>query len=104
QAKPAPQPPINGGYQSADAGSKAVAAAAAFAAHESPGYILKGIYSAHTQVVAGTNYGLCLWVRQMAHEANPIHRRMVEAIVYQGLDGHYELTEWHEVNACHAGS
>jgi hypothetical protein len=100
--KPAP-PPIAGGYQTAT-DMKAVRAAAEFAVHVSPLYELKGIYSAKTQVVAGTNYSLCLWVRQKEHEANPLHRRMVAATVFQGLDGHYELTSWQEVNVCHAGS
>lgn len=98
-----PPPPIAGGYQTAT-DMKAVRAAAEFAVHVSPLYELKGIYSAKTQVVAGTNYSLCLWVRQREHEANPLHRRMVAATVFQGLDGHYELTSWQEVNVCHAGS
>jgi hypothetical protein len=100
---PPPPPPLAGGY--ADATDKsAVQAAAAFAVHESPGYELKGIYSAKTQVVAGTNYSLCLWVRQVKHEANPLTRRLVSATVFQGLDRHYELTNWHEVPECHAGT
>ena len=96
-------PPVAGGYQAAG-DTKAVREAAEFAVHESQLYDLKGIYSAKTQVVAGTNYSLCLWVRQKDHEANPLHRRMVQALVFQGLDGHYELTSWQEVNVCHAGS
>ena len=96
-------PPVVGGYQAAT-DMKAVRAAADFAVHASPFYELKGIYSAKTQVVAGTNYSLCLWVRQKEHEANPLHRRMVATTVFQGLDGHYELTSWQEVNVCHAGT
>lgn len=101
---PAPvQPPIVGGY--GPAGDKdAVAAAAAFAVHESPGYVLKAVYSAKVQVVAGTNYSLCLWVRRPTLEPNPLHRRMVAATVFQGLDGHRELTAWKEVGTCHAGA
>ncbi len=83
---------------------KAVKAAADFAVQQAALYDLKGIYAAKTQVVAGTNYSLCLWVRQKDHEANPLHRRMVAATVFQGLDRHYELTSWQEVNVCHAGS
>jgi len=100
--KPAPEP-VAGGYETAR-DSKAVQAAAEFAVKQSVFYELKGIYSAKTQVVAGTNYSLCLWVRQKEHEANPLHRRMVAATVFQGLDGHYELSSWQEVNLCHAGS
>jgi hypothetical protein len=100
---PPPPPPVVGGYVEAS-DKTAVEAAAAFAVHESPGYELKGIYSAKTQVVAGTNYSLCLWVRQVKHEANPLKRRLVAATVFQGLDRHYELTNWHEVADCHAGT
>jgi hypothetical protein len=102
-AAPPPPPPLVGGYGE-PSDKKAVEAAAAFAVHESPGYELKGVYSAKTQVVAGTNYSLCLWVRQIRHEANPLKRRLVAATVFQGLDGHYELNHWHEVPDCHAGT
>ena len=98
-----PAPPLAGGYQTAT-DMKAVRAAAEFAVKDAALYDLSGIYSAKTQVVAGTNYSLCLWVRQKDHEANPLHRRMVAATVFQGLDGHYELSSWHEVNICHAGT
>ncbi len=101
--RPDAQPALAGGYQTAT-DMKAVRDAADFAVHESQLYELKGIYSAKMQVVAGTNYSLCLWVRQKDHEANPLHRRMVSAVVFQGLDRHYELTSWHEVNICHAGT
>ena len=98
-----PPPPIAGGYQT-PTDMKAVRAAADFAVKAATFYDFSGIYSAKTQVVAGTNYSLCLWVRQKEHEANPLHRRMVAALVFQGLDGHYELTSWQEVNTCHAGT
>ena len=100
--QPAP-PPVAGGYQTAT-NTKAVRDAADFAVHQAVFYDLKSIYSAKIQVVAGTNYSLCLWVRQKEHEANPLHRRMVAATVFQGLDGHYELSSWQEVNVCRAGS
>ncbi len=96
-----PEPHLAGGYQKAT-DKAAIAAAAAFAVHESPGYVLKGIESARAQVVAGTNYALCLRVRTPGHEANPLHWRTVSAVVFQGLDQHYELTSWKEVNICPA--
>jgi hypothetical protein len=99
----APTPAIVGGYGPAT-DKAAVEAAATFAVHESPGYVLKGVYSAKVQVVAGTNYSLCLWVRRPTLEPNPLHRRMVAATVFQGLDGHRELTAWKEVDTCHAGT
>ncbi|MBW8732958.1 MAG: hypothetical protein JF571_01365 [Asticcacaulis sp.] len=102
-APPAAIAPIVGGYGPAT-DRDAVATAAAFAVHESPGYVLKAIYSAKVQVVAGTNYSLCLWVRRPTLEPNPLHRRMVAATVFQGLDGHRELTAWKEVGSCHAGA
>ena len=98
-----PPPPVTGGYQT-PTDMKAVRAATDFAVKAATFYDLSAIYSAKVQVVAGTNYSLCLWVRQKEHEANPLHRRMVQALVFQGLDGHYELTSWQEVNTCHAGS
>ncbi len=101
---PPPAPAlVVGGYGPAT-DKAAVAAAAAFAVHESPGYVLKAIYSSKVQVVAGTNYSLCLWVRRPTLEPNPLHRRMVAATVFQGLDRHLELTAWKEVEACHAGA
>lgn len=102
-APPPAAPVIAGGYGPAS-DKTAVEAAAAFAVHESPGYVLKGVYSAKVQVVAGTNYSLCLWVRRPTLEPNPLHRRMVAATVFQGLDGHRELTAWKEVGTCHAGT
>ena len=103
ELRTAPPPPMVGGYQT-PTDMKAVRAAVDFAVHAATFYDLSGIYSAKIQVVAGTNYSLCLWVRQKEHEANPLHRRMVSALVFQGLDGHYELTSWQEVNTCHAGT
>jgi hypothetical protein len=102
-APPPEAPVVAGGYGPAH-DKEAVAAAAAFAVHESPGYVLKDIYSAKVQVVAGTNYSLCLWVRRPTLEPNPLHRRMVAATVFQGLDQHYELISWKEVETCHAGT
>lgn len=97
--RPEATPPLAGGFQRAT-DKAGVDAAAAFAVHESPLYELKGIKSAWTQVVAGTNYELCLKVRQVDHEANPFHIRLVEARVFRGLDGHYELASWQEVKSC----
>ncbi len=103
ELRTAPPPPVTGGYQT-PTDMKAVRAAADFAVKAATFYDFSALYSAKVQVVAGTNYSLCLWVRQKEHEANPLHRRMVSALVFQGLDGHYELTSWQEVNTCHAGS
>lgn len=92
-------PPMAGGYQKAT-DKAGVDAAVAYAMHESPLYELKGVKSAQMQVVAGRNYALCLKVRQIDHEANPFHIRLVAAKVFEGLDGHYELVSWQEVNTC----
>ncbi len=91
-------PPLAGGFSKASGAD--VDAAVAYAMHESPLYELKGVKSAAMQVVAGRNYALCLKVRQIDHEANPFHIRLVLAQVFEGLDGHYELTSWQEVNSC----
>ncbi len=99
QVSPLPAPPLAGAFQTARDKSS-VEAAVNYALHESPLYELRGIKSARVQVVAGANYALCLKVRQRAHEANPFHERLVAAMVFQGLDRHYELTSWQEVKTC----
>jgi len=95
-------PQITGGYATA-IDKQAVADAAAFALSEAPGYKFSAVYSAKVQIVAGTNYSLCLWVRRPAIEPNPFSRRMVAATVFKGLDQHYELVSWREVEHCRAG-
>lgn len=95
-------PQITGGYAPAT-DKQAVADAAAFALSEAPGYKFSAVYSAKVQIVSGTNYSLCLWVRRPAIEPNPFSRRMVAATVFKGLDQHYELVSWREVEHCRAG-
>ncbi len=99
QTAKAKSPPIVGGYGPAT-DKQAVAAAAEFAVGEEPGYKFSAVYSAKVQVVAGTNYSLCLWVRRPAIEPNPFSRRMVAVTVFQGLDQHYEVVSWREVEHC----
>ncbi len=98
-APKAKSPPIVGGYGPAS-DKQAVTAAAEFAVGEEPGYKFSAVYSAKVQIVAGTNYSLCLWVRRPAIEPNPFSRRMVAVTVFQGLDRHYEVVSWREVEHC----
>lgn len=101
-APPAPvvaTAPIVGGFQPAS-DKAAVEMAASFAVHESPGYVLKSVKWARTQIVAGVNYDMCLKVRTPGHESSWVHQRLVRARVYQALDQHMELSSWQEVETC----
>lgn len=56
------------------------------------------VQSAMTQVVAGTNYRLC-----MAVTVNDDRRRHLAGIVYKPLSGGMLLTRWGWVPSCFAG-
>lgn len=88
-----------GGYKEAattEAGVKAAAAFAVRAQTEKTGRkeTLMSIYKAEKQVVAGTNYRLCLKVTSEGEEdeADIIH--FVQVVVYVDLKGNSKLTSW----------
>ncbi|MBW8882977.1 MAG: hypothetical protein JF615_16600 [Asticcacaulis sp.] len=98
--KAQPQPPLAGGF-SAVTDKATIQQVSAFAMDQAPnGYLLKSVKSIKSQVVAGTNYELCLRVRTPGHEASWIRQRLVKAVVWQHLDQTMELTSWNEVQEC----
>jgi copper homeostasis protein (lipoprotein) len=89
-AAPAAPPP--GAYRSIAKDDGAVDKAAAFAIKQqkdkTPALALVGVTSAEKQIVAGTNYRLCLSVKR---SANPEPAR---AVVFQDLKGAMHLSSW----------
>ncbi|ESQ87168.1 hypothetical protein ABAC460_20570 [Asticcacaulis sp. AC460] len=98
--KRAPEPPVVGGFQPLRDKNKA-RAVAAFAADAAPiGYLLKDIEYVNSQVVAGTNYELCLEVRRAFRETSGWRTRKARAEVFEDLDGNLTLMAWEEVKTC----
>ena len=83
--------PVAGGYAAADVNDPEVRAAAAFVAQQREAR-LGSIDSAETQVVAGTNYRMCLRITNRSGEER------ITAVVFRGLDGKLQLSDWH--NGC----
>lgn len=93
------QAPRLGGYKEAAKTEAGVKAAAAFAVKAQTEKTerketLMSIFKAEKQVVAGTNYRLCLKVTSEGaeDEADIIH--FVQVVVYVDLKGNYKLTSW----------
>jgi len=88
----APAAPPPGAYRSIAKDDIAVDMAAAFAINEQkdkiPTLALVGVTGAEKQVVAGTNYRLCLSVRRNGN-AEP-----ARAVVFQDLKGAMHLSSW----------
>lgn len=88
------QPPRTGGYREVaktDAGAVAAAGFAITAQSAKTGYTfeLLDLVKAERQVVAGSNYKLCMQVRADGDEAF-----FVEAVVYVDLKNNRKLTSW----------
>ncbi len=88
-----------GGYKEAATTEAGVKAAAAFAVRAQSEKTerketLMSIFKAEKQVVAGTNYRLCLKVTSEGEEdeADIIH--FIQAVVYVDLKGNSKLTSW----------
>ena len=84
-----------GGYKTAAVDNKEVTAAADFAVgkrmetnSEQEGMELVSIDKAESQVVAGTNYRLCLTV-SLGDE-----KQQVQVVVFRSLKGEYSLKSW----------
>jgi hypothetical protein len=86
------QRPILGGFKTISVSDEGAVAAADFAVGKeeetTEGITLDGILKAESQVVAGTNYRLCLRVK-LDDET-----QVVEAIVFRNLKGEFGLTSW----------
>jgi hypothetical protein len=98
----AQQPPVAGGYREASRTEPDVVSAAKFALREerrkkSVRLSLISIERAETQVVAGSNYRLCLRVKIRGK------LRSVRTVVYKDLRQKYSLSSWEE-DACRSAS
>lgn len=87
------QPPVPGSYRNVSITDEAVVAAANFAIgnrNETQKTALKllSIANAEMQIVAGTNYALCLKISNQDKEEE------IKAVVFQNLEQKYELSEW----------
>ena len=90
-----------GGYKEASATEAGVKSAAAFAVKQKAAdselkQTLMRIAKAEKQVVAGTNYRLCLKVTSAGgeDEADIVH--YVQVVVYVDLKGNSKLTSWED--------
>lgn len=93
-----------GGYRDADASAADVQAAADFAVlaeaeKTSKEMSLASVIKAEKQVVAGTNYRLCLKVDSEGGEGQDAVTIFVQAIVYVDLKGNKKLSSW-EISDC----
>lgn len=91
-----------GGYKAASVDDEAVVAAAEFAVsdHSEKNEVsleIVRIVKAERQVVAGTNYRLCIEVK-VVEEGND-DTQFVQTVVYQDLKQVYKLTSW-KPDAC----
>ena len=92
------QRPVLGGYKAIETTDEGVAAAADFAIKaqsekDEMEYALGGIAKAERQVVAGSNYRLCMDV-----SANGEDGSYVQAVIYVDLKQNYKLTSWEASN------
>ena len=91
-----------GGYKSIDVDDAGAVAAAEFAVsdHSEKNEVsleVVSIQKAERQVVAGSNYRLCVEVK-VVEEGND-DTQFVEVVVYQDLKKNYKLTSW-KPDAC----
>lgn len=91
-----------GGYKTAsisDAGVKAAAdfAIATKAAEFDQDLTLDSILKAETQVVAGTNYRLCLQITAPSDtEGDDDITINIKTVIYRNLKGKYKMTSWED--------
>ena len=90
---------IVGGYKAIaadDAGAQAAAefAVSAEAAKTSRSIELVSVHKAERQVVAGSNYRLCLKITSQGEDGEADVTHFVQAVVYQNLKREYKLTSW----------
>jgi hypothetical protein len=101
-ASPSPTPdapvasPKVGGYRSISSANRDVRAAYAFAvktqsATEKKRFAFVKVLKAESQVVAGTNYRICMLVREGKGRS-----KSVTTVVYRNLEGAWSLTQWVE--------
>lgn len=96
--------PIAGGYSTAEVMDAQVIAAANFAVKaqskkQRAKTKLVAISRAEKQIVAGTNYRLCLQVETLETDKKTAVPQTVQAIVFRSLKQKYQLTSW-AIAAC----
>ena len=92
-----------GGYKQiskTDAGARSAAEFAVDAQAERKGISIEliSLEKAESQVVAGTNYRLCMKISSPGGEDDDAVTSEVRVIVYRNLKGEYSLTSWIEEN------
>lgn len=102
----AQRPPTTGGYRSLDTNDQRANLAADFALKEKSKEMevdlsLDAMHKAESQVVAGTNYRLCMEIYAPSKEAETdgVHF-FASAVVYVNLKNEYKLTKWEEIENC----
>ena len=92
--------PITGGYAKTNAADKNVVAAAKFAVKKrgkmrKATINLLSIKNAETQIVAGSNYKICMQV-SVKSNSKKAAKQFVQVVVYRNLKNVYSLTSWTE--------
>ena len=92
-----------GGYREIDKADEGAAAAAEFAVKaesekKEMTYKLVSIEHAESQVVAGTNYRLCLKIGYHKQDDDVDTTEFVRVVVNRNLQNQYSLTSWTEEN------
>ncbi len=90
-----------GGYKSASVSDESVIEAAEFAVmtqgkNEDTEFTLDSVLKAETQVVAGTNFRLCLDVLASDADEDAVYNQQVVVIVFRNLKKEFSLTSWTE--------
>ncbi len=97
-------PPIVGGYGTAETTDNEVRAAANFAVKaqaKKQKTVIKliSVNNAAKQIVAGTNYQICLSVEATDRKKKTAVPQTIQTVVYKNLKGKYQLTSW-TIAAC----
>ena len=94
-----------GGYKSVPTDDQAVIDAAEFAANtqsdrSNTTINIESIEKAERQVVAGTNYRICMQVAVGEEGEEKPSVQFIQAIVFQSLQQEYDLKSWTKVKSC----
>ena len=99
-------PPTTGGYRTINSDDQRAGLAADYALKVKSKEMevelsLDALHKAESQVVAGTNYRLCMEIYAPSKEAETdgVHF-FASAVIYVNLKNEYKLTKWDEVEAC----
>lgn len=102
----AQKPPKAGGYREIASDDQRAVSAAEFALKEKSKEMevelsLETMHKAESQVVAGTNYRLCMEIYAPSKEEETDGVKFfARAVVYVNLKNEYQLTKWEEIETC----